>query len=51
MGIILYDTAISATPLHLTKTDEEPGIVGEVRIVDNISEGRRDARRAGSPAA
>ena len=32
MGMILYDTAISATPLHLTKTDDDPGCCGENAI-------------------
>jgi hypothetical protein len=29
--MILYDTAISATPLHLTKTDDDPTSFTPVR--------------------
>jgi hypothetical protein len=36
MGIIFDDTAISATPLHLTKSDEEPNYAGAIKLSDQV---------------
>jgi hypothetical protein len=49
MGIIFYDTAISATPLDLTKTDDEPTLFTSMGNEAECATKRSDGMDGKSP--